>query len=1048
MVRKTSPPTKKTPKRLSELVIALALGTSNAIAFSSPTFAQIVPDGTLGNQNSTPDIPANAAGTFQINGGATRGTNLFHSFDQFNVNQGQLVYFTNPAGIQNILSRVTGSNASNILGTLGVGTPGAVGTANLFLINPNGIVFGPNARLDVGGSFVGTTANAIQFTDGSLFSATAPNTTPLPLTVNPNAFFFNQIAANASITNQSTVGLQVPSGKNLWLIGGNVNVQGGILRAPGGRIELGGLAESGTVKIVVDPNNPNKLKLDFPDSIARGDVTLTNGSIVDVVAGDGGDIAITARNIDISGGDTNVCAGIGASGSSCNSSGSDLGSSASQAGNIIFDGTGTVTIKQSRIENNLNPGATGNSGDIFDAIINRDKIFGSILIGGESVSVTDSAEVSTSSFGTGSAGVVFLTTKGGISVENSGIFSNMSSTQKGNAGGILLQAGSISLNSSKLQVQSDSTSGDAGIVSLQAEGGAISINNSTIFSDVRTGAVGNARGVVIKGRSVSLTDSAASSSTYGQGNAGEVRFTVDDSLKLVRSNIFSNVESGGKGSGGNIEIATGSLSLSDGSQLQTLIRGPSGVGDAGVVFVNARDSVSLTGSRTAIFSTIEEGAQGNTASNQFAGNLFGALGGNGGDVTGSIIILTGSLSLTEGAALTASTRGLGNAGAVLVFARDDISFKNNSGILSAVYPTAKGNAGGIIVIGGSFEAINGSGLTTQTNGQGDAGLILVKTDGDISIGGIDSGILSSVESGRSNSAGAILLNSRTLYIRDGAKVSVNNQGTGVAGAVIINARDLRLEKQGQLTAVTLSGQGGDIDLRGVREILLLTRDSGISTTAGSDFFGGDGGNIKINTNFIFAAPVNNSDIRANAYTGTGGKITVNSIQLFSIDPGKLPTNDIDASSELGIDGLTQVNSVDPYFDLGGNRPPADLVDPSQLIAQRCAARSRTTGKENKFTVTGRGGIRSSPNDTLQNESVITDWVTLDPQVENPTTGKPTSAQPQDSTLVATQTPKTKAYIEAQGWVINEKGEIMLTAKASTITPHNPTLIPVDTCNGS
>jgi filamentous hemagglutinin family protein len=119
----------------------------------------------------------------QIQGGTQQGNNLFHSFSEFNVGEGRSVYFENPAGVTNILSRVTGNDLSDILGTLGVGAPGTLGTANLFLINPNGIIFGPNARLDVSGSFMASTASSLNFADGTHFSATNPEAPPL-LTIN------------------------------------------------------------------------------------------------------------------------------------------------------------------------------------------------------------------------------------------------------------------------------------------------------------------------------------------------------------------------------------------------------------------------------------------------------------------------------------------------------------------------------------------------------------------------------------------------------------------------------------------------------------------------------------------------------------------------------------------------------------------------------------------------------------------------------------------------------------------------------------------------
>ncbi|MFB8792616.1 MAG: filamentous hemagglutinin N-terminal domain-containing protein [Potamolinea sp.] len=818
---------------------ALSLGINGAIALTgcftiafldTHVLAQITPDTTLGSQTSVVNNTGNSA---IIRGGSRQGINLFHSFSNFNVNTGQTVLFSDP-GVTNILGRVTGNNPSNILGTLGV----TGGNANLFLLNPNGIIFGPNSKLDVRGSFVATTADAIQFGDSGSFSALVPNVPTATLSVNPSAFLFNQIAAKP-ITNQSTAGLQVPDGKNLLLLGGNVSLDGGVLRAPGGRIELGGLAASGTVKI----EDINSLKLSFPDGVTRADVTLNNNAVVDVVAGDGGDIAINARNINILGG-TNVCGGIGSVGSSCKTPGSAVGSASSKAGNIIFAATGDVRISQSRIENNLNEGATGNSGDIFDAVINRNTAFGSIGISGASVSLTDNAQISTTSFGTGSAGIIYLETKGKVSVDNSAVFSSMlAPQQKGNAGGILIEAGSIAVNNSEMRVQSSGI-GEAGIVYLKADGGTISLSNSKIFSSLLSEAVGNARGVLIEAGSVYLTDDTAiSSSTLGQGNAGEVIVKATGQISLVNSNIFSNVESGAVGNGGSIQIETGSLTLSDGAQMQTLVRGPSddgtlagGKGNAGVVFVIAKDSVNLIGKgdapgfQTAIFSTINEGADGSSGNNQFAGDAFNILLGQGGNPIGSIYILTGNLSLTNGAFMNSSTYGKGNAGAVVVLASDKVSLTNGSAIGSITGQNAQGNAGGVIIGAGAVSLNNASLLTTSTLGKGDAGLILVVAD-DITVAGKGSGIFSTAESTATGTAGGILVLGTTLFIKDDAEVSVNNQGSGEAGAIAIIVRDLLMLNRGKLTATTRSGQGGDIELE-AGDLLVLTRDSGISTTAG------------------------------------------------------------------------------------------------------------------------------------------------------------------------------------------------------------------------
>lgn len=285
----------------------LVLG--GAIAFSGNcAFAQsnIVPDNTLGAQSSvvTPNVNINGIPSERIDGGAIRSANLFHSFGEFNIDSGRGAYFTNPAGIENIFSRVTGGNGTQIFGKLGV-----LGNANLFLINPSGIIFGKNASLDVKGSFVGTTASAIAFGNQGFFSATNPNNPEL-LTINPSAFFFNQIAA-APIQNNSqasagtapiglpTSGLRVPDGQSLLLLGGDVFNEGGWLRSPGGRIELGGLSGAGTVGLNISDRN---FSLNFPANVALASVSLTDSADVNVASSGGGSIAVNARNMNVLGG--------------------------------------------------------------------------------------------------------------------------------------------------------------------------------------------------------------------------------------------------------------------------------------------------------------------------------------------------------------------------------------------------------------------------------------------------------------------------------------------------------------------------------------------------------------------------------------------------------------------------------------------------------------------------------------------------------------------------------------------------------------------------
>jgi len=389
-------------RRCWQLALAVVVGISSAVALlGNRALAQqmdIEPDNTLGDVekslvNNVPGLPIEV-----ITGGAQREQNLFHSFTEFNVRAGTGAYFFSPdVAIENILARVTGNNPSKILGTLGT-----FGNSqpNLFLINPNGIIFGQNSKLDVGGSFVATTANAVGLGDTGRFSASEPDSSNL-LNIDPDAFFFNRISNQAEIVNRSTAttpvlggfindelpllsGLQVEDGKSLLLLGGEVSLDGGVLRAPGGRVELGGLSEPGTVQLNADDNN---LSLSFPDDVTRADVSLTNGAEIVTIAGGDGSIAINAQTVDILGG-SSLFTGIA----------TDNGSVDSQAGDIEINATDTVTISESSFIFNLVLGM-GTAGDI-------------------KINATDTVTISESSFiantifanSTGTAGNIEITT--------------------------------------------------------------------------------------------------------------------------------------------------------------------------------------------------------------------------------------------------------------------------------------------------------------------------------------------------------------------------------------------------------------------------------------------------------------------------------------------------------------------------------------------------------------------------------------------------------------------------------------------------------------
>jgi filamentous hemagglutinin family protein len=292
-------------------------------ATNNPALAQVTSDGTVNTQVK------DDGNTAEITGGETRGDNLFHSFQDFSVKTGNEAFFNNADSISNIFSRVTGGNVSDIDGAIR-----ANGSADLFLINPAGIIFGENASLNLGGSFYGSSANSILFEDGE-FSATDLDNPPL-LTVNaPIGLGFRdqpEDIVNRSRSNGN--GLQVLPSQTISLIGGDINFEGGKLFAPEGTINLAGLSTSGEVGLNADGS------FDFSQTEGRANVSLFNQATIDVRGSEKGAIKINSNNLELEGASL-ILAGI--------TTGS--GFAEAQAGNIDINSNSIVAKGESQIQN-------------------------------------------------------------------------------------------------------------------------------------------------------------------------------------------------------------------------------------------------------------------------------------------------------------------------------------------------------------------------------------------------------------------------------------------------------------------------------------------------------------------------------------------------------------------------------------------------------------------------------------------------------------------------------------------------------------------------
>ncbi|BAY47063.1 filamentous hemagglutinin outer membrane protein [Scytonema sp. HK-05] len=548
----------------------LGVAIGGAIAFSANcAIAQITPDATL---------PSNSRVTTQdniriIEGGTRAGSNLFQSFEQFSVPAGTTAYFNNALDIQNIISRVTGKSISNIDGILR-----ANGTANLFLINPNGIIFGPNASLNIGGSFVATTASSLNFADGTKFSATDPQTTPLLTVSVPIGLQFGATAAPIGNQSQASpngatnillrpVGLQVQPGKTLALVGGDVTLEGGNLTAPGGRIELGSV--DGNSLVNLKPTNQGWV-LGYEGVQNFQNIQLIQRTV------DGSEILSI---IDASGNDG--------------------------SGNIQVQGKSVELIGNVRLIN-LTNGVT-DGGDL--------KITSSKLI------VRDGAQILTSTFGEGKGGNLTVNASESVDVIGNATISNrtypstVSSTTLASG-----KAGDIVLNTVRLRIQGGAqvsaasggrqqnskfipATGPAGnltinasesveIIGTSADGSAVSNLATLTLGSGDAGEVTIATGqlIVRGGAAINITNQAQKNVIYlgdarNLGKAGELNVIARSILLDNQGKLTSETDTG---QGGNINLQLRDLLLlRRNSQISTNAGKTQAIGDGGNITINA-----------------------------------------------------------------------------------------------------------------------------------------------------------------------------------------------------------------------------------------------------------------------------------------------------------------------------------------------------------------------------------------------------------------------------------------------------------------------------
>ncbi len=830
--------------------------------------------------------------------GQTVGNNLFHSFGKFNLTANEAAIFQSADNIRNILSRVTDGSPSSIDGL--IRTLGS--DVNFFLINPSGMIFGQNARLDVSGSFVASTANAIKFGNQGFFNTITPEVPSPLLTVNPSALFFNQLQVgrieNKSIApaGDNLFGLRVPDGRSLLLVGGDIASNGGRLNAPGGRVELAGVAGVGTVGLNVDGKN---LSLSVPENLGLADINFTNQSLINTSSDGSGGIRMWGRSIyfseqssviahtqgSLDGDDIEMRSQQFKLEDSSYISASTFGTG--KSGNILISANKSVelfgpgfaqNINKRRLQvfaGTLNP--LDQQGGLFVSTIGRGKV-GNIRIETENLSLKNGALIFSSTFGQEAGGNLNFSVSKSLEVIGSAIFSGTQRGTTGAGGKIAIDTGKLIIRDGGLVSNATFGSGSAGTLSVDA--------SDTVEIDLMPAEnLSDAAGLLLTG--------IVNSTVFGTGAASDI--TINTPQLLLRN-------------GASVQTQSGSFAF----------KIPTG-GQGGNLIVKAK-LVELTGiSPSGLFPT-------NLSAETFTT----------GDA-GSLIIETEKLILRDGGQIEASSGGAGRAGKVFIHATDLVEVDGTgpenllffrSAILGSsgleFFPNASGSGGNIRMKTAELIVRNGGEISVRSFGTADAGFFDVSAD--------------------------------SIKLDNKGRITAST-ASGEGGNITLQVKDILQLRRGSSISVEAgsSGNGGNIEIDSKFIVAVLKENSDITANA----FRGDGGRVIVTSGGIFGIQpqqrsIELSDMTASSELGVNGQVSINTLE---VNPShglvQLPSNLVDASQQIassctpregqntsrfiatGRSGLP----LSPYEPLRGQTAIAGWVNLPQEITQTVTERS-------------------------------------------------------------------------------------------------------------
>jgi filamentous hemagglutinin family protein len=834
--------------------------------------AQVSSDGSLSTTVNSSD-----GSHFVIENGDRSGNNLFHSFREFSIPTGGSATFNHAIDIQNIFGRVTGGSRSNIDGLIR-----ANGTANLFLLNPAGIIFGLNASLNIGGSFVGTTANSIRFADGVEFSAT--NSIPSPLLTvstptglnmgsNPGAITVNDQGHRLVRTpftpadpSNNPAGLQVNPGQTLALIGNSITLEGGILGAPSGHVELGSVSRGNVGINTVGSNTANsRWRFDYGNAQPFADIRFSQQSLVDASGASAGSIHLQGRNISLLEGSVALL----------------INFQDAAQGDLVINADGLLEIR-----------GAGNRG-FAHSLVNSDNLGSgagnNLIVSAQRLLIQDGGSVITRAYGSGASGNVKVDVTDSIDLNGfSSIDPTLVSTiipttfGTGNSGNITVTADRIRITDGAAITNVSLGTGAAGNTTVNARRSIELIGENPITlapSSMAASAFnrGNVGSVTVTTAQLMIRDGGSlSGSTFSAGDAGNVNVTASEKIEVsgvgATSRFSSQITAGGTllppifqqvfnlpaqptGDSGNLIITTPSLQIGDNA---TVGVNHQGIGNAGDLRIET-DSILL-----------ERGAS----------VAAGTLSGNGGNVD---LNIRNTLQLQTDSKISAVASGQGNGGRMNI-AADRLNVLSGSQIGTTA--TGTGNAGNLNLRLNDL-TLNRGQIEVAATGTGNAGRLSINAN---TVELNRSRINATTQTGR---GGNVQLNVRDrLRLNRQSTIIADAQQGGNSGNLIIRAGDTELTNRSIISTNALgTARGGSLSLTSDR--LRIFDGSQLSaSTSGS----GNAGSLTVQASDIEISGVGRDLIPSLIAAGTlpnssgaGGNLTVNSDRIRISDGGLIST---------------------------------------------------------------------------------------------------------------------------------------------------------------